>query len=148
MLNQTRQPESSRADSATSRLGLSRRRLAVVAAVSGVCFAAGFYLGVYVLFGLAGSGDLHGWLFLIVTVPLGGLLSGLGAATVGPSTRTVLGPTVASSLITAAVVTAGLVLVGAGFGLALSVGGVLSPVAATVAVSAASRRRNLVPGLG
>lgn len=142
-LNQTPRTESDRSDGGTQPRSLSRQRLAMVAAVSAVCFVAGFYLGIYALLGLAGFGDLHGWLFLIVTVPLGGLVAGLGAATAGPSTRTLLAPTVAAGLITAASTTAVLVAVDAGFALAITVGGILSVLAATLTVSATARSRRI-----
>ncbi len=110
--------------------------------MSGLCFVAGFYLGVYALLALAGFGDLHGWLFLVVTVPLGGLLAGLGAAAAGPVTRALLGPAVVSSLLTSAVATAGLVALDAGFAQAISIGGVISLVAATLAEWSTVRSRN------
>ncbi|MGA7269607.1 MAG: hypothetical protein WB239_00915 [Acidimicrobiia bacterium] len=138
-LNQTVQPDSSQ-PAIGSRPGLSWRRLAVVAAVSAVCFVAGFYLGVYALIAWAGFGDLHGWLFLIVTVPLGSLLAGLGAATAGPSTSKLLGPAVAATLLTAAVVTAGLIALSAGFALAISIGGIASFLAAALTVYVVSGR--------
>jgi hypothetical protein len=142
-LDQTVQRGATQPASVGRRPGLSGRRLTLVAVVSGVCFAAGFYLGVYALFALAGLSDLHGWLFLVVTVPLGGLLAGLGAAAAGPSTRTLLGPAVASSFLTALVVTAGLVVFDADFALAISIGGILSLAAATVTVAATARNRRL-----
>lgn len=138
-LNQTAQPASGRRGGG-SRSGLSRRRLALVAAISGVCFVGGFYLGVYVLTARVGFGDLHGWLFLVVTVPLGGLLAGLGAALAGPSTPRLLGPTVAAGLLTAAVVSAVLVAIGAGFGLAIAIGGISSLLATDLTVSFVATR--------
>lgn len=104
---------------------------------------AGFYLGIYALLGLGGFGDLHGWIFLIVTVPLGGLLAGLGAATAGPSTRTLLGPAVAASLLTTIVVAGILIAVDAGFGTAIAAGGILSLLAATLAVARGAQRRRM-----
>ncbi|MGA7271601.1 MAG: hypothetical protein WB239_11060, partial [Acidimicrobiia bacterium] len=62
------------------------------------------------------------------------------AATAGPSTSKLLGPVVAATLLTAAVVTAGLVAVSAGFGLAISIGGIASFLAAALTVSVVVNR--------
>lgn len=101
---------------------MSGGRIALVALAGAAGFAVGFYAGVFLVLSLVGFSEFEAWQFELSTLPLAGLISGVGIAIASPETGRIWVRVLAAALVAAVAMILLVRRMNGDFGLAFGLG--------------------------